>query len=154
MYCPRHPNVETNLRCGKCDKVICHKCVVQTPVGARCPDCAKLTRLPTFRVSFVDYLKAVGIGFSLAIILGVGWGLIAAQLRGFFTFFIALLVGFIIGELVSRGVGKKRAIGLQIVAGASVGFCYAVAVIFGLSTSLFGLFALAGGIFIAVTQFR
>ena len=110
MYCPRHPKIETNLRCGKCDEVICPKCTVQTPVGARCPDCAKLTRLPTFQVSAIDYLKAVGIGMGLAIILGLGWGMAVPIIHGY-SYLLALLAGYIIGgaaagSLVFSGLGR------------------------------------------------
>ena len=153
MYCPRHPKVESNLRCGKCNEVICPKCTVQTPVGARCPDCAKLTRLPTFQVSAIDYLKAVGIGVVLAIILGLGWG-IADAIIGGYSYLLALVVGYIIGELISLGVRKKRGIGLQIIAGGSVGLCYAAGVFFDVSTGFYGFIALLAGIFVAVIQFR
>lgn len=153
MHCPRHPKIETNLRCGKCDEFICPKCVVQTPVGSRCPDCAKLTRLPTFQVSAIDHLKAMGIGLGLAIVLGLGWGMTVPIARGY-SYLLALLAGYIIGELISRGVKKKRGIGLQIIAGTSVGLCYAAAVVFGISTSIYSLVALAAGIFLAVIHFR
>lgn len=39
--CPRHPKEMTVLRCGRCDTVVCHRCVVIGPAGPRCPDCAK-----------------------------------------------------------------------------------------------------------------
>ncbi len=35
MKCATHPEVDTNLRCGKCGKPICLRCLVQTPVGDR-----------------------------------------------------------------------------------------------------------------------
>ena len=50
-YCLRHPKTETNLRCGKCEKYICPECMVQTPVGFRCPDCGKARRVPTYDVT-------------------------------------------------------------------------------------------------------
>lgn len=39
-YCARHPQVETMLRCGRCDTPICPRCMVHSGVGIRCPDCA------------------------------------------------------------------------------------------------------------------
>ncbi|MBN9389452.1 MAG: hypothetical protein J0I20_15595 [Chloroflexi bacterium] len=39
-YCARHPNVETLLRCGRCNTPICPRCMVHSGVGIRCPDCA------------------------------------------------------------------------------------------------------------------
>jgi hypothetical protein len=40
IYCARHPNTETMLRCGRCDTPICPRCMVHSGVGIRCPDCA------------------------------------------------------------------------------------------------------------------
>ncbi len=37
--CYRHPQVETGLRCNRCNRPICPRCARQTPVGYRCPDC-------------------------------------------------------------------------------------------------------------------
>ena len=39
MFCYRHPDRETWLRCGRCDQPICTKCSVMGPVGARCRVC-------------------------------------------------------------------------------------------------------------------
>jgi len=38
-FCYRHPDVETGLRCNRCNKPICPTCAQRTPVGFRCPDC-------------------------------------------------------------------------------------------------------------------
>ena len=42
MYCAKHPNEQTYLRCAKCGKPICARCRVSTPVGFRCFECANL----------------------------------------------------------------------------------------------------------------
>ena len=97
MNCARHPKVETNLRCGKCDQPICPKCAVQTPVGARCPDCARLTRLPVFRISLRDYSKALAIGLVVAAASGIAWGFLTPHLAGY-GYLLALFVGYAIGE--------------------------------------------------------
>lgn len=39
--CYRHPRVETGVSCSNCGKHICPDCMTPTPVGMRCPDCAK-----------------------------------------------------------------------------------------------------------------
>jgi hypothetical protein len=48
-FCSRHPKVETGLKCGRCGTPICPRCMVYTPVGIRCPDCAN-TPIPTVGV--------------------------------------------------------------------------------------------------------
>jgi membrane associated rhomboid family serine protease len=39
-HCYRHPSRETNVACSNCGRPICPDCMVSTPVGMRCPDCA------------------------------------------------------------------------------------------------------------------
>jgi len=164
MKCATHPSVETNLRCGKCGKPICPKCMVQTPVGARCPDCAKLYKLPTFRVSTKYYLRAIGTALGMAIVCGVIWGVVGGFLH--FVFLNLLLgagVGYAIGEVVSLAVNRKRGRGLAAVAGFGVVISYLVSIflpwgipfgLFNLLRIVLDLVAVALGIFVAVTRLR
>jgi membrane associated rhomboid family serine protease len=39
--CYRHTNRETGVSCSACGNPICPDCMTPTPVGMRCPDCAK-----------------------------------------------------------------------------------------------------------------
>ena len=39
--CYRHPNRETNVACSNCERPICPDCMTSTPVGMRCPECAR-----------------------------------------------------------------------------------------------------------------
>jgi membrane associated rhomboid family serine protease len=39
--CYRHPSRETAVACSNCGKPICPDCMTSSPVGMRCPDCAK-----------------------------------------------------------------------------------------------------------------
>ena len=165
MKCATHPDIETNLRCGKCGKPICPKCLVPTPVGARCLDCAKLYRLPTFRVSTKHYLRAVGAGLGMAIVCGITWGTVIGLVPFFYlNLLLAPGVGYAIGEVISLSVNRKRSIGLAIVAGIAMTISFLVTILFfprGLSFVLsnilyliLGLAALALGIFVAVTRLR
>jgi membrane associated rhomboid family serine protease len=49
--CYRHPNRETAVSCSSCGRPICPDCMTPTPVGMRCPECArqrtKVVRNPT-----------------------------------------------------------------------------------------------------------
>ncbi len=157
MKCSYHPDVETNLRCGKCGKPICPKCMVQTPVGARCPDCAKLAKLPTYRVSTKYYLRAAGTALGMAIVCGIAWGVVRAYVPFIlFNLLLAAGAGYAIGEVVSLSVNRKRGTGLAIIGGIAVVISYLVSIIFawGLSFSLLDLLALALGIFVAVIRLR
>ena len=39
--CYRHPGRETGVSCSNCGRPICPDCMTPTPVGMRCPECAK-----------------------------------------------------------------------------------------------------------------
>src|SRR3954470_16137079 len=39
--CYRHPSRETNVSCSNCGRPICPDCMTSTPVGMRCPECAR-----------------------------------------------------------------------------------------------------------------
>lgn len=125
--CAAHPEVETNLRCGSCGKSICPKCLVETPVGAKCRDCAGIKRLPTFKVSGRYYLRAAVTAFGLAIALGLLLGFITSYLSfNFFRLLLALGVGWVIGELVSRAANRKRSGWLAAIGSGAVILCYVI----------------------------
>jgi len=161
MQCATHPKVETNLRCGKCNKPICPKCMVQTPVGARCPDCAKLYKVPTYQVPPKYYLRAAGAGLGMAVVCGAVWGLIEWVIPFFsFNLLLAPAVGYAIGEVVSLSINRKRGAGLAIIAGIAVVISYLITFLFpaglpfGVLNVLYHLLALALGIFVVVTRLR
>jgi len=161
MKCAKHPAVETNLRCGKCGKPICPKCLVETPVGARCKDCARLYVLPTYRVTASYYLRAAATALVMAIVSGIIWSFIDRLIPFFYlNLLLAAVVGYTIGEVVSRAVNRKRGPGLAVIAGIAVVISYLVN-IFGLGGIPFGLFrivlelaGLALGIYFAVNRLR
>ena len=124
MRCALHPENETNLRCGKCGQPICPKCLVQTPVGARCPKCAALKRLPVYDVPAIFFARAIAAGLITASALGAVWPFI--PLGGFLLLLIAAGIGYAIGEMVSLSINRKRGPGLQAIAGTSVVASYIV----------------------------
>ena len=156
MKCAYHPDVETNLRCGKCGKPICPKDMVQTPVGAKCPDCAKLYKLPTYQVSGRYYLRAVGAGLGMAIVCGILCAALGLIRFPFLNFVLAAGVGYVIGEVISKAVNRKRGTGLAIIAGGCVVISYFISILspWGLHFGLFDILALALGVFLAVNRLR
>jgi len=126
---------------------------VQTPVGARCRDCAKLTKLPIFQISIVDYGKAVGIGLALAVGFGILWAIADSYLPGF-AFLIIVAAGYLIGELASRSIKRKRSKGLQVVSGVNVLVCFAIAFALGLWVTVYEIMATIVAVVLAVERFR
>lgn len=119
LRCKHHPGTETYLRCGKCGEPICAKCVVITPVGARCRECARLRRLPTFALSPEYYLRALGAMLGAAIVGGVLAGLLRSIIP-FGGILIPLGLGYLVGEAVALATNRKRATPLKIIAGVGV----------------------------------
>lgn len=161
MQCAKHPKVDTNLSCGKCGKAICPKCLVQTPVGVRCEECANLKALPTYQVSTVYYLRAIGAGIGIALACGFVWLFLNPFLHVFFLlpFVVAAGAGYAIGEVIGLAVNRKRSTGLAIVSGLSAVLSFAVAngvFIFrgGLSFIILNLLVLAVAVFMAVLRIR
>ena len=106
LYCARHPRVETYLRCGRCETPICPKCQVMTPVGSRCPDCARVRR----GLGHVDrgvLLRAS----AAALAIGLGGGALLTLVPFLRGLFLSLLLGGLLGMamawLVLRLTGQR-----------------------------------------------
>lgn len=108
VTCANHPKQETAVRCGKCGKPICTRCMVTTPVGMRCRDCAQLRRLPQFDVGTGLLLRAVPAGLVTSLLV---WYLVAYI--PFFRFFLGILVGVAVGEVMSRLARRRSNILLE-----------------------------------------
>jgi hypothetical protein len=124
MQCATHPNVETELACGKCGKPICPRCLVYTPVGTRCRECANLRKLPQYNISAAHFVRAVVASAVVSAALGVVWGLIAPI--GLIGLIAGLGVGYGVGESVSLATNRKVGVPLQIIAVAGVVLAFVI----------------------------
>jgi hypothetical protein len=129
LYCYRHPERETWVRCGRCDQPICTRCAMQGPVGLRCKTCGNPARdaLASLRPS------QIAVGALVAGGLGAAVGYFSAHF-GWFMLVVGFFAGTLIAEALDRTVGIKR--GPRILAVAIAGI-----VVGGL---IGGAFALAG----------
>ena len=137
---------------------------MQTLVGARCPSCAKLYKLPTYQVSTKYYLRAIGTGIGMAFVCGIIWGAIMGVVPFFYlNLLLAPGAGYAIGEVIGLSVNRKRGVGLAIIAGVAVALSYLVSILspWGVGFGLFGILrlvldlaAMALGIFVAVSRLR
>ena len=142
-WCSFHPEVETGLACGRCGQYICPRCMIQTPVGARCGDCARVTRHPTYDVSTRYYLRASLAAAAVGIVGGVLWG--ASAGIPFLPWLLAGGVGSAVGEAVSRASNRKRGPGLVAIAvvGVTLSIISMLSVVQAFHIFLLLLFALA-----------
>src|SRR5262245_41026701 len=83
--CYRHPDRETGVRCSNCERPICPDCMTSTPVGMRCPECARQrTRARTMRSTTEDpVITYVLIGICVAAFIGELAGGASASGSGF-----------------------------------------------------------------------
>lgn len=116
VHCARHPDVETTLRCNRCNTPICPRCAVRTPVGFRCPDCVRAQSAIFYNAGWMDYVIAAVVALILSVIVGflaplVGW---------FFMIFIGPAAGRLIGEIIFRATRRRRGRQMWLVAGAAM----------------------------------
>lgn len=110
--CAFHPGTETNVRCVECDRYICPKDFVPTPVGYKCKECAK--PLPSARRTvkprqlLLAALAAAGVGIGGAFLLAFA---------GFYSWLGAILLGIATGEAARRASGGHRTGQIAAVAG-------------------------------------
>lgn len=154
MQCAAHPDVETELACGRCETPICPRCMIQTPVGARCRNCARLRQLPMYTVRPTNALLGAVAAIGGGVVVGVLWGILSQALfprgfpLGFFGIFIGAAVGSPLGYafagLLDRATGRKRGPVIQgiAIAGLVVAYLAQAAVRGTLAADLFVLAAL------------
>ena len=138
--------------------------MVQTPVGARCPQCARLYKLPTFRVSTRHLLAAIGTGLVTAVVYGLIWGIVNSLINFFYlNLLLAAGAGYTTGEVISLSVNRKRGLMLAVIAGFAVAISYLVSIFspwgysfisLNVGRLVLDLAALALGIYIAVSRLR
>ncbi len=147
--CYRHPDIETGLRCNRCNKPICPKCAHRTPVGFRCPECVREQEDKYYSGGRGDYIIAAVVTLPLTIITAGLFTIFLGRL-GFWIIFIGIFIvpaiaGFI-AEAVRWAVKKRRSRYL----GRVVAACFILAtlpfLILGLLNGIY--FALAPGLFL------
>jgi hypothetical protein len=112
--CAFHPGVETNVRCVECDRYMCPKDFVTTPVGYKCRECARQLRSARREIK----PKQLAISVVAALAVGVG-GALALAMLGFYWWLATIALGALTGEAARRGSGGHRGSAIAAVAGSS-----------------------------------
>jgi asparagine N-glycosylation enzyme membrane subunit Stt3 len=103
VYCANHPQIETTLRCNRCEKPICAKCAVLTPTGYRCTDCVRSQQKIFDTTVWYDYITSFVVASFLSLV-----GSRFIPMLGFFSIFLAPLAGVVIAEAVRFVVRRRR----------------------------------------------
>lgn len=118
--CSFHPGVETEMRCAECERSICPKEMVLTPVGYKCPVCAKPARTQYVVVKPKQFLMAVLAGGAAGILGGLMLSFFGG---GFFSIILGFMWGSATAEAARRASGGHRewSIGIAVVAAIALG---------------------------------
>lgn len=140
LYCENHPNVETTLRCNRCEKPICVKCAVLTETGYRCTECVRNQQKTFDSATWIDYILAIGIAVILTYI-----GSLLTTRIGFFTIFVAPIAGIVIAEAIRFAIRRRRSKRLFQATAAATAFggilpILSVLALTGLAVGFVGLF--------------
>lgn len=100
--CVNHPRVETRVSCSSCGDPICPKCMRASPVGQKCPACARPARGARALGKPVHYVRAVAGGVAAAAVGGLLLAQVLAVVR-FGGLILSALFGFAIGRVVQWG---------------------------------------------------
>jgi hypothetical protein len=130
LHCYRHPDRETRILCGRCERPICTRCAMQGPVGFRCKQCGTLAYDPLTSLRPSQMLLGLAISMGLAAVAG----LIASQI-GFFGIIIGFFAGGFIAEAVTRVIGFKH--GPRILALVIGGIIVGSVIGFGIDYAIF-----------------
>jgi DnaJ domain len=156
VACPRDPGMQTALRCSRCEMPICPKCLVQTPVGARCRDCARIAHSPIYTLSAMHIVRAGSAALIGGVVMGLIWGFILLPFSvGFFSIFLGAGLGYVFTRAMEFATGRKR--GPVVVAFAIGGILIAWSMQFLFvppRVALYGIVAVGVAIYFAYQNLR
>ncbi len=156
VVCPRHPGVETALRCSRCETPICPSCLTHSPVGARCPDCARVVRAPMYVLS-ASHIARAGLAATVGgVVMGLLWALILLPFtRGFFALLVGVALGYVFTRLLEFATGGKRGPGMVGFAIGGIVLAWVVLVLLaGSHLAVWGLLAAGIGVWFSYQNLR
>jgi tetratricopeptide (TPR) repeat protein len=148
LYCYRHPDRETGLRCTNCGNPICPDCVRPAPVGQFCPDCARERRPVNYQVEAWHIVVAA----VVALVYGTLMTFLAFNVLGFARFF-SFIVAFLLGPIAGEGLVRILEVVAQKKRGKAMQIALSVAYAFGAAPLLVPLFFVAPFLGIALAIF-
>jgi hypothetical protein len=157
--CVNHAKEITFVRCNQCDAPICVQCMVDAPVGKKCPKCARMTSHVT--ESMPQYV-ALAFMAAAAVSLPAGWLMFRVPIM----ILPAVMYGWLIAEVTLRVGKRRRSSGMQ----AAAGVAAAIGALAGsvrawlplllggglesLSGAMWPLISIAIGVMVAVSRVR
>ena len=128
--------------------------MIHSPVGIRCQNCGKATRLPTYDVSRSHMARAIVASLLIGVAGGLAFAVILRPLL-FGLIYIAAMggYGYIIGESISRVANQKRGRTLQYISAGGV-VVAEVVIAATISINFFDLLGAGFAIYISYIRLR
>ena len=124
MRCYRHPNRETRVSCATCGRPICTECMVQTDVGIKCPDDARLPRgARAGAMKTPQILRSLLAGVAVALVGALVVYFVLPQI-GFGRFILSAAAGWGAGIFVHRAGGRNGGPIAMAISGVSVAMAF------------------------------
>ncbi len=126
-YCAVHPDRETGLRCITCNRYMCIRCAVRTPVGYRCRECYDQQQSGFFKASLIDVFLTAAICATLS---AMGTAMLTVlPIPYLLQVILAFPVGLLVAEISLWSVERRRsADGHWLAAGSAAFGAVAVAI--------------------------
>lgn len=113
--CANHPKELTVVRCGRCEKPICTRCMVDSPVGKKCRECARpghhLAKTAPQQV-LLALLVACAVALPAAVVMH--------QVP--LLFLPAAIYGYVVAEVALWAGKRGRGLAMQAATGVAAAF--------------------------------
>lgn len=124
MHCYRHPRRETRVSCATCGRPICTECMVQTDVGIKCPDDARLPRGARAGAMKTGQIARTFLAGAAVALLGIAVAYAIFQI-GFLTLILSAVAGYGAGTFIHRAGGRNGGPLAMSVSGVAVAIAFA-----------------------------
>lgn len=122
--CYRHPRRKTRVSCATCGRPICTECMVQTDVGIKCPDDARLPRgARAGAMKTGQVIRSLLAGVAVAVV-GTAVAYAIFQI-GFLTLILSAVAGYGAGTFIHRAGGRNGGPLAMSVSGVAVAIAFA-----------------------------
>jgi hypothetical protein len=130
--------------------------MVQSPVGAKCRDCAKALRSPIYVLKTGQLARAAAASVIGGILMGIVWVLVLLPFTvGFFSIFVGAGLGWVFTRLLQYATNNKRGPVVVGFAVAGIALAWAMQLFFvPIRVALFGLVAVGVGVYWAYQNLR
>jgi hypothetical protein len=131
--------------------------MIQTPVGQKCRDCARVVRSPIYTVKGAALFRSVAVAVVGGLVTGLVWGLLLIPIGvgfGFFSIFLGAGLAWAFTKWLEWASGRKRGPTMIALAIAGIGIAWSVTFVLAPGAAYFGLLAVGVGIYISYQNLK